>query len=83
VSQTTWQLLLSLTKVLQSTGAQTKTYTAALKRGNRDVNCCLLGKIDKEEVKCKHLLYWSGERGIKLLNSWDLSVEQHKKLGNY
>ena len=41
-----------------------------------------MGKID-EEVKCKHLLYWSGERGIELFNSWDLSAEQEKKLDNY
>ncbi|CAB4020756.1 Retrovirus-related Pol poly from transposon, partial [Paramuricea clavata] len=36
-----------------------------------------------EEVKCKHLLYWSGERGMELFNSWDLSAEDQKKLVNY
>ena len=41
-----------------------------------------MGKID-EEVKGKHLLYQSGERGIEALNSWDLSAEQRKRLGNY
>ena len=41
-----------------------------------------MGKID-EEVKCKHLLYWSGERGFELFISWDLSAEQQKKLDNY
>ena len=41
-----------------------------------------MGKID-EEVKCKNLLYWSGERGIELFSSWDLSAEQQKKLDNY
>ena len=41
-----------------------------------------MGKID-EEIKCKHLLYWSGELGIELFNSWDLSAEQQKKLKNY
>ena len=41
-----------------------------------------MGKID-EEVKCKYLLYWSAELGIELFNSWDLSIEQQKKLDNY
>ena len=25
----------------------------------------------EEEIKCKHLFYWSGEHGIELFNSWD------------
>ena len=36
-------------------------------------------KID-EEVQCKHLLYWSGEHGMELFNSWDLSADDQKKL---
>ena len=36
-----------------------------------------------EETKCKHLLYWSGECGIELFNSWDLGTEEQKKLENY
>ena len=38
-------------------------------------------KID--EVQCKHLLYWSGEHGMELFNSWDLSADDQKKLKNY
>ena len=40
-----------------------------------------MAKID--EVSCKRLLYWSGERGIELFNRWDLSAEDQKKLDNY
>ena len=36
-----------------------------------------------EEIKCKHLFYWSGEQGIELFNSWDLSADELKKLDNY
>lgn len=39
-------------------------------------------KID-EEIQCKHLLYWSGEHGMELFNSWDLSADDQKKLKNY
>ena len=31
---------------------------------------------DEEEIKCKHLLGWSGEHGIELFNSWDMSAEE-------
>ncbi|PFX17897.1 Retrovirus-related Pol polyprotein from transposon 17.6 [Stylophora pistillata] len=41
-----------------------------------------MAKID-EEIKCKHLLYWSGEQGIELFNSWHLSADEQKKLDNY
>ena len=41
-----------------------------------------MAKID-EEIKCKHLLHWSGEQGIELFNSWDLSADGPKKLDNY
>ena len=41
-----------------------------------------MAKID-EEIKCKHLLYWSGEQGIELFNSCDLSADEKKKLDNY
>ena len=41
-----------------------------------------MAKID-EEIKCKHLLYWSGEQDIELFNSCDLSAVEQKKLGNY
>ena len=41
-----------------------------------------IAKID-EEIKCKHLLYWSGEQGIELFNSWDLSADDQKQLDNY
>ena len=41
-----------------------------------------MAKID-EEIKCKHLLYWSGEQGIELSNSWDLSADDQKQLDNY
>ena len=37
----------------------------------------LMAKID-EEIKCKHLLYWSGEQGIELFNSCDLSADEQK-----
>ncbi|CAH3016614.1 unnamed protein product [Porites evermanni] len=30
-----------------------------------------MAKVE-EEIKCKHLLYWSGKRGIELLNSWGI-----------
>ena len=41
-----------------------------------------MAKID-EEIKCKHLLYRSGEQGIELFNSWDPSADDQKKLDNY
>ena len=41
-----------------------------------------MANID-EEIKCKHLLYWSGEQGIELFNSWDLSSDEQKKQDNY
>ena len=41
-----------------------------------------MAKFD-EEIKCKHLLYWSGEHGIELFNSWDLSANEQKNLDNY
>ena len=41
-----------------------------------------MAKID-EEIKCKHLLHWSGEQGIELFNSWDLSADKQKNLDNY
>ena len=31
---------------------------------------------DEEEIKCKHLLCWSGEHGIELFNSWDMMSEE-------
>ena len=31
---------------------------------------------DEEEIKCKDLLCWSGEHGIELFNSWDMSAEE-------
>ena len=37
----------------------------------------------EEEIQCKHLLYWSGEHGIELFNSWGLSADDQKKLQNY
>lgn len=39
-------------------------------------------KLD-ETIQCKYLLYWSGERGLDLFNSWGLSEEEEKKLVNY
>ena len=36
-----------------------------------------------EPVKCKYLLYWAGERGLELFNSWGLSDDQEKVLKNY
>ena len=41
-----------------------------------------IAKID-EEIKCKHLLYWSGEQGIELFNSWDLFSDGEKKLDGH
>ena len=41
-----------------------------------------MAKVE-EEIKCKHLLYSSGEHGIELLNSWDISEDEQKKLENY
>ena len=37
----------------------------------------------KEPIQCKYLLYWSGERGLELFNSWDLSEDEQKVLRNY
>jgi hypothetical protein len=37
----------------------------------------------EEPIRCKYLLYWSGERGLDLFNSWGLSEEQQKCLANY
>lgn len=34
----------------------------------------LMVKID-EEVQCKYFLYWFGEYGMELFNSWDLLVD--------
>ena len=44
-----------------------------------------MGKIENANICCtsKHLLYWLGERRIKMFNSWDLPAEQQKKLDNY
>ena len=39
-----------------------------------------MAKTD-EEIKCKHLLYWLGEHGIELFNTWD--SDEQKTLGNY
>ena len=33
-----------------------------------------------DEVQSKHLLYWSGEHGMELFNSQDLSADDQKKL---
>ena len=41
-----------------------------------------MAKID-EEIQCKHLLYWAGEHGLELFNSWGLSADEQKKLENY
>ena len=41
-----------------------------------------MAKID-EEIKCKHLLYWSVEHGIELFYSWELSADEQKTLDNY
>ena len=41
-----------------------------------------MAKIE-EDIKCKHLLYWSREHGIELFNSWDLSPDDQKKLAIY
>jgi len=81
----TWQVCLSWTKVRQLTGAWTKNLCSQFKMWKQ--RCKLLftrpmAKID-EEIKCKHLLYWSGEQGIELLNSCDLSADKQKKLDNY
>ena len=37
----------------------------------------------EEPIQCKYLLYWSGERGLELFNSWDLSEDEQKILRNY
>ena len=37
----------------------------------------------EEEVKCKYLLFWAGERGLELFNSWGLSDAEQKKLESY
>ena len=37
----------------------------------------------EEPIQCKYLLYWSGERGLELCNSWDLSEDEQKILRNY
>ena len=34
-------------------------------------------------MQCKYLLYWSGERGLQLFNSWDLFEDEQKVLQNY
>ena len=34
-------------------------------------------------MQCKYLLYWSGERGLQLFNSWDLLEDEQKVLQNY
>ena len=43
------------------------------------------GPMDKteENVKCKYLLYWAGERGLELYNSWGLTEAEQKVLQNY
>ena len=41
-----------------------------------------MAKVE-EEIKCKHLLYSSGEHGIELFNSWDMSADDLEKLDNY
>ena len=41
-----------------------------------------MAKVE-EEIKCKRLLYSSGEHGIELFNSWDMSADDLEKLDNY
>ena len=36
------------------------------------------GELVEEEIKCKDLLCWSGEQGIELFNSWNMSAEEQK-----
>ena len=36
-----------------------------------------------EDVKCKYLLLWSGDRGFDLFNSWNMSDEDSKLLDKY
>lgn len=37
----------------------------------------------EEEIKCKYLLLWAGERGLDIFNSWALDTDQCKELKNY
>ena len=37
----------------------------------------------EEPIQSKYLLYWSGERGLELFSSWDLSEDEQKILRNY
>ena len=35
-------------------------------------------ELVEEEIKCKHLLCWSGEHGTELFNSWNMFAEEQK-----
>ena len=81
----TWWVCLSWTKVRQLTGARTKNLYSQFKMWKQRWKLLFTGpmaKIDKE-IKCKRLLYRSGEQGIELFNSCDLSADKQKKLDNY
>ncbi|KXJ08987.1 hypothetical protein AC249_AIPGENE17533 [Exaiptasia diaphana] len=37
----------------------------------------------EEKIQCKYLMYWAGERGLELFNSWGLSADAEKSLKSY
>ncbi|EDO26620.1 predicted protein, partial [Nematostella vectensis] len=40
-------------------------------------------KQRSEEQKCRYLLFWTGDYGLDLFNTWNLSTEQANKLAEY
>ena len=37
----------------------------------------------EENIQCKYHLYWSGDRGLELFNSWCLTTDDEKHLASY
>ena len=36
-----------------------------------------------EDIQCKYLLYWAGERGLDLFNSWSVNDDEQQLLATY
>ena len=60
-----------------------RTYIADLKCWKQRRELLFTGPMAKidEEIKCKHLLYWSGEHGIELFNSWEFVCGRAENAG--
>ena len=85
VKQTTWRVRISFDKGPSIDWSTDENLYSRFKMWKQRCELLFTGPMAKidEEIKCKHLLHWSGEQGIELFNSWDLSADEPKKLDNY